>query len=412
MEICFASLNLIERYGYNRDKNITLKALLTIILLFNITTAYCQKPQPVYPYSREQHPATWYKEQSILWKNEINRDSGNAIAWYNLYYAKRLLSFHDEQDKRSGTQKQEETNALIKDMERAIPGTYELNLVKWLAGGLNLNQLNYLKKADELGANRTEHLDHMMNVAEIQGNISDKYEYAKRKYDAGQVSAGMLYYNYNVLAGLDSNAILVTIGDNDTYPAWVLQALGVRRDVHILNLSMLLQDDYRKRVFEDLGVSNIKVDWSVPNNSDEVESAFYKVVPRLLASNKKGLSFYIGLTAAHISEVAVPNIQDKLYLVGLTYRYSSDPLDNMALLKKNFEQLYALDYLNNAFYSDIAAALTTRINGNYIVPMIKLYDHYKASGELQKMKWIEEKLLSVSKKTQYEEEVKKHIARR
>lgn len=50
---------------------------------------------------------------------------------------------------------------------------------------------------------------------------------------------------YNYLSGLDSNAIIITHGDNDTFPLWYAQEVeNVRTDVRIVNTSLLGIDWY------------------------------------------------------------------------------------------------------------------------------------------------------------------------
>ena len=74
----------------------------------------------------------------------------------------------------------------------------------------------------------------------------------KRLLELGAVTDDVMDYNYNVLSLLQPNAILLTNGDNDTYPCWILtRVVKYRPDVAIVNRSLLETEWYSERLIQE-----------------------------------------------------------------------------------------------------------------------------------------------------------------
>ena len=90
-------------------------------------------------------------------------------------------------------------------------------------------------------------------MSEFVGDIKKRKTFSARLFSTGLVSQSLLNYSYNVLMSVEENAILFTDSDNTTLPIYLLQdVIGIRRDVTVLNLDMLMEDQYRGSKLENL----------------------------------------------------------------------------------------------------------------------------------------------------------------
>lgn len=379
--------------------------LCTLLFLLAHQAGFGQQPEPVYSYALAKQSPEWYKKQAELWKKETVKNPTNGLAWYYYYYALRNQQMTDPTDQRPDTVKFKERGRLVDEMEKAIPDSYEYHLCKWKEHGQDPKYRHHMNRVYELGANRVEHLDHVINDGEMERDIKKRNNALLKKWEAGLISPGMANYNRNVLAGIPDKSILITAGDNDTYPTWYVQATGYKSDVYVLNMSILMVDSYRDKICKELGIAPIVINWESESKDDPDDvSHFYEKLIPALAKNTKGYELHIGLTTMGFDKLTNGN-EDHLYLTGLTYKYNAESLDERALLKRNFEHRYALDYISQSFYHDISSGLVPQINMNYIVPMLKLYAHYRTAGELSRQEWIKSLLLTIAKGTSSEKEV-------
>lgn len=378
------------------------KLIFTLTFIFLASMGYSQKAEPILSFATNPQAISWYKQQVKAWEKEIEKDAKDENAWHNLFKAQRLISRHDTLDKRKGKDREKEMVEILEDMKRAIPNTYTYNYCMWVFHGNDMQYYSYLEKAVAIDPERKDHIDYMINIGEMERNLKQRNEYSLKKIKTGQMSPGLMYYNYNTIIGLEKNAILLTSGDNDTYPVWALQAKGIRTDIKVINQYLVHIKEYREKMFAELGIANVETE------DESSTKKFEEDLIPILSSNKNSYPVYTALSCAGETDYSA-KIKENLFLVGLTYAYKTSPFDNIAILRRNVETLFALDYLDKEFYEDYASLKVRDVNRNYLVPFLKLYQHYKDAGESQKQNWIKEKLILISKGTEEEETVLKYL---
>lgn len=349
--------------------------ILSVLLFPFVNPALSQKPEKIYSFVKVIKPIDWYLIQADLWKKVIDNDRKNADAWYNFYLANRMASKSNKEawEKKNGPGFML-LDDIVKEMEKEVPESFEYNIAKISNDGYqDDNNSKYLLKAYALAPDRTETYSFLVNYYEMIRDRSKEKEICKKWFESNDQPAGILNYNYNVLMSLEDDGIIITNGDNDTYPLWILQYLkGIKTNVMVVNINLITVDNYRKKLFEEnkIPADNFK---ALETPSQEA------IIQHLITKSNRPVYF-----ANTLSTEYYKNFEKDLYLVGLTFKYSKENFDNMAVTRNNYERHFLLDYLKMDFQNDVSESVISRMNMGYLPFLIKLYDHYKLSGEAAK----------------------------
>ncbi|MCB9189908.1 MAG: SUMF1/EgtB/PvdO family nonheme iron enzyme [Flavobacteriales bacterium] len=376
--------------------------IATIILLMIVGISIKgQRPQTVYSIVKDLHELSWYEEQFDLWKKEIDKNDQNANAWYNYYASSRAI-----RNLTSG-----EVNAtydslcieIIHQAYKAVPNSFEANhlMYKLSSQWGDPEYVKYLNKAYQINPNDDRTIVDFMTLYEVTRE-KDKYsEFSKKNFVSNELSAPLLNWAYNILSEVDQNAIILTAGDNDTYPIWTIQeSKNYRKDVKNINTSLITIDNYRNRLFEELGIPKLDISFDQLKTMEEYDAALKKMKEHILKEYKRG-PVYVTVNAIFQFE----DWSDDFYLTGLTYKYSLTTFDNITLIKRNYEHRYLLDHLKEVFSYNISNSVANRMDALYLPSMVKLYQHYVESESKEKQTELLKLIISVSDRTGQQTEI-------
>jgi tetratricopeptide (TPR) repeat protein len=220
------------------------------IALIAIVGSGCQKapkeierPEKVVSLRQVLYDSSTYARLAQLWKNYYD-EYPSEEAYGNWMYATGYAAEPGEQYEsqlKKGLDKYPSDPTLL----------YLLGKHKTTRGAY-VEGVQLLEKSAELDQRYAEPWFSLV-VAYLSRGDREKADVALRRIlESGAVQDEVMDFSYNMLAGLEPNAILIVNGDNDTFPGWILTRIAkFRPDVCIVNRSLLNTEWYPLTVVND-----------------------------------------------------------------------------------------------------------------------------------------------------------------
>ena len=300
---------------------------LLIILIFFIPSIFIGQTVDVSKAKKETEAIK--TESSDLWNTDqiaIQSADGLKKSYIDL---KRTAV--NKYSKEISSEEQKNLNAIVTDLKSMHSESYEYHYIAYLNSNQDPQAFHHLEKAYEIYPNNVELYDDFVAHYELTNNRQGKNQFCKKLAESNTIAQGVMDYNYNVLMSLEPNAILFTNGSDDTYPLWIWQEIHNKRtDVTVLNLDLIQNLEYQKVKLKSLNIYPIK--------SIEPVGIVKEVV-----KNNSNRPINVALT---INPKAMIDLKAKLYLTGLVLKYSEKAIDNVTMLKNNWEFSFNIESLN------------------------------------------------------------------
>lgn len=219
-----------------------------MIILATLPGSTCQRtpkdierPEKIVSLRQVMYDSTTYARLAQLWEKYYNAYPSED-AYANWMYAAGYAELPDyESMLNKGVEKYPANPVLLYLSGKSKKGKHD-----------NLEGRQLLERAAALDP---DYMDtwHALAVEYIVEGDRENADVALRRLLNGKaVEDVVMDLSYNMLASLDPNAILITNGDNDTFPGWILtRIIRFRPDVNIVNRSLLNLDAYASSIVKE-----------------------------------------------------------------------------------------------------------------------------------------------------------------
>ncbi|MFN3918249.1 MAG: hypothetical protein ACK4K0_10975 [Flavobacteriales bacterium] len=299
----------------------------------------------------------------------------NQLSLRDQYFFKKS-EFQSKDSKHISTSEQHQLDLIVNQVQKTAKNSYEYHYLSYVNSNHSSSAFHHLQEAYKINPNANELYKEFVSYYEVINNKEAKKDFLSKIKHTALYSEEQYVFAYNLLASCsEQNAVLFTYGNIDTYPTWVQQELnGKFSDVKVLNLELLLVEDYFKQ---------LSAKYKLPKLNPVSQTAQYI---KEFAKNNPSVSVYVAST---ISPSTLKDLNSSLYITGLVFKYSSQPIQNTPILIKNWESAF-----NTKTLSKSAVGEDAKLKANYLIAITIIQDKYRKSGKIKEA----DKTLELAKK--------------
>lgn len=289
--------------------------------------------------------------------------------------------------------KQKQLDQVVEKLKQLNARSFEYHYAKYLNSRYDTAAGSHLLEAYRIAPQRTEILDDLTSFYELTGDDNQQKKYCRLIQQKNIYDPYLYHYGKNLLKSLAGNAFLVTQGEWDTQPLWVLQQVqNVRTDVTVLQLDLLHREHYFNRMMAPLKLK--KGAWK---RFVADKAAFF----RELAEIKSDKPVYLSLT---VNQTLLGSTGNYLFNTGLAMRLSSTPVDNIPLLAENWKT-FDLTHLQ----PETTDPEINKLAGNYIFPLGLLYQRAVSEGNQEEADKLKQLMTQIAKKAGKSKEMEEYF---
>lgn len=355
-----------------------MKKSIACLLVIGLThvTALSQENRNMNNYENSVNPETEEKsaEEQPPEQQRTESTKPNTNELQNFYNERRAANT-SYPDKSIDTRGQQELDAIVNEMEETNAQSFEYHITTYINSNRSSDKFPNLLQAYSLNPNNRQVILEMASYYEMTG--SSKKQMCQKIRNNGYYDSKVYTYASHVLAGVSQNGILLTHGDEDSYPAWVNQELSSQRtDVLVIYTDLLKNDEYASSIYTKLGLGSLSGSTSLDERIDRVITGSSRPVHLALTFRKDFIRKY----------------RSKLYITGLVMRYQPSGEQNLAQAADLWEKELKGAELDKQWPAGVSGGLKR----NYIPVLVNVYKHYQQTGKNGKAKEVKKVALAIA----------------